>query len=340
MAGRIAGHVSRGLFALLVLFPVGLWASLALWFRIPGPAPVRALAAAGFGLFALVTILRLWSPGRWRALAGFALAFAALLVWWSTIKPPENRDWAPEVGQQVTGEVKGDVLTLTHVRDFDWSTPTDYKERWTTESYDLSKLREMDVVLAYWTGPLMTHPILTFGFDDGRWIAWSVEVRKTRGGDFSPIADLFRNSALVILAAKEHDVVRLRTNIRKEEVYLYRLNVTPEGARALLLQYVEQSNSLAAQPRFYNSLTTNCTTALVPLVRAAGGSVPLDWRLIVNGFLPEWLYDRGSVDTRIPLDELRARSRISERALAADGLPDFSARIREGVPSPWENVKR
>lgn len=340
MPGRIAAHLSRVLLALLVLFPVGLWSALALWFRVPAPAAVRALAAAGFALLALITIIRLWTPGRWRALAGFALAFAALLAWWSTIKPPENLDWAPEVGRQVTGELKGDILTLTHVRDFDWTTPTDYSERWLTESYDLSKLREMDVVLAYWTGPLMTHPIITFGFDDGRWIAWSVEVRKTRGGDFSPIADLFRNSALVILAAKEHDVVRLRTNIRKEEVYLYRLNTPPANARALLLQYVEESNELARQPRFYNSLTTNCTTAVVTLIRAAGGNMPFDWRLIVNGFLPDFLYDRGVVDTRIPLEDLRARSRISERALAGDGAPDFSALIREGVPSPWENDRR
>jgi hypothetical protein len=144
----------------------------------------------------------------------------------------------------------------------------------------------------------------------------------------------------VIVASEERDVVRLRSNIREEDVQLYRLRTPPAVARAILLQYVEESNDLATTPRFYNSIVTNCTTAVVKLIRAAGGHMPFDWRLIVNGFLPGYLYDRGAVDTSISLAELRARSRISPRAREADGSPDFSKLIREGVPSPIANAQR
>nr|WP_252393708.1 DUF4105 domain-containing protein [Candidatus Rhodoblastus alkanivorans] len=318
----------------MAIFPVGVWASLALWFRLPGPEWVRAIAAAAFAALALATLVALFSARRWRMLAAFALAFGALLMWWSTIKPLDEADWSPDVARQVTGVVEGNILTLKNVRDFDWSSGTAFKERWVAESYDLSRLREFDLFLAYWAGPEMSHLIMSFGFEDGRWLAWSVEVRSRRGGEFSPIADLFRSNPLVIIASDERDVVRLRSNIRKEDVQLYRLRTPPDVARSILLQYVEESNALAAQPQFYNSITTNCTTAVVKLIRAAGGHMPFDWRLIVNGFLPSYLYDRGAVDTRISLAELRARARIGERARQAGDAPDFSRIIREGVPSP------
>jgi hypothetical protein len=337
---RKAAAFVWGLVALFVIFPTGVWASLALWFRTPGPEWIRAIAAGAFGLLALATIIRLFSGRRLRSLGLFAAAFGAVLIWWSTIKPPETGNWSPDVARQVTGVVDGDILTLTDVRDFDWSSRTEFKERWITESYDLSKLRNLDLFLAYWAGPEMAHVIMSFGFEDGRYLAWSIEVRSLKGGEFAPIADLFRNSPLVIIASEERDVVRLRSNIREEDVQLYRLRTPPAIARAILLQYVDESNDLAARPRFYNSIVTNCTTAVVKLIRAAGGYMPFDWRLIVNGFLPGYLYDHGAVDTSISLAELRARSRISARAREVDGSPDFSKLIREGVPSPAANSAR
>ncbi len=337
---RVLATIFWGLVALFLIFPLGLWASLALWFRIPGAEWARAIVAAAFGLVSLWTLAVLFSARRRSALGVFALAFGAVLLWWGTIKPPAEADWAPDVARQVTGVVEGDILTLKNVRDFDWASRTEFKQRWISETYDLARLRELDLFLAYWAGPEMTHLIMSFGFDDGRWLAWSVEVRSRKGGEFSAIADLFRSNPLVILASDERDVVRLRSNIREEDVQLYRLSTPPAVARALLLQYVEEANALATQPKFYNSITTNCTTAVVKLIRAAGGHMPFDWRLIVNGFLPGYLYDRRAVDTRISLAELRTRSRISERARKAGDPPDFSAIVREGVPSPLQSADR
>ena len=128
--------------------------------------------------------------------------------------------------------------------------------------------------------------------------------------------------------------------MRGEDVRLYRLRASPEAARALLLEYVAEANELKEKPAFYNSITTNCTTAVVKLIRAAGDPLPFDWRLIVNGYLPGYLYDRRAVVTSIPLSELMALARIDDRARAADGSPDFSKLIRVGVPSPTEQTAR
>ena len=334
----IADVLLRILVSVLIIVPISAWSVLALWFRLPAPEALRAIVATLFVILGLATIVALFmrrSRG-FTALAIFAIAFIGLLAWWSTIKPPLGGDWAPDVARQTTGTVAGDILTLSDVRDFDWRTDSDFTEKWSKRSYDLSKLKTLDLFLAYWAGPEMAHVIMSFGFEDGEHLAWSVEVRRGRKSEFSPIADAFKSHTLVYLATTERDSVRLRSNVRGEDVRLYRLKTPPERARALLLEYVSQSTALAEQPKFYNSITANCATVVFKLVRAAGGTFPLDWRLVVNGFLPGYLYDHGAVVTTMPLSELMERARISEKARAADASPDFSQAIRVGVPSPWD----
>jgi hypothetical protein len=333
---RAAAALLRVLISALVVAPLSAWSALALWFRFPAPEGLRAAAAVLFAVLGLATIAALFMRRGLMALIVFAIAFGGLLAWWSTIKPPLDGDWAPDVARQTTGSIKGDILTLSDVRDFDWRTDKDFTEKWSERSYDLSKLKTLDLFLAYWAGPEMAHVIMSFGFEDGEHIAWSVEVRRERTSEFSPIADAFKSHTLIYLATTERDSVRLRANVRGEDVRLYRLNTPPERARALLLEYTAQSTALAEQPKFYNSIIANCATVVFKIVRAAGGTFPLDWRLVVNGFLPGYLYDQRVVLTTMPLAELMERARISKKARAADRSPDFSRLIRVGVPSPWD----
>jgi hypothetical protein len=333
-AGRVAAAIAV-VFLLPAVALLSAWSALALWFRLPGPEWAKGLAAGLFVMLGAATAIALFTRRRWPALAVFALAFGALLVWWSTIKPPTDGDWAPDVARQTTGKVDGDMLTLSDVREFEWRSDSDFTERWSERSYDLSKLKTLDLFLAYWAGPEMAHVMMSFGFEDGDYLAWSVEVRREKNGEFSPIADAFRSHTLVYLATTERDSVRLRSNVRGEDVRLYRLNTSPEQVRMLLLQYVAEATALAKQPKFYNSITANCATVVFKIVRAAGGTLPFDWRLVVNGFLPGYLYDQRVVVTTMPLSELMERARINAQAKAADQSPDFSRLIRIGVPSPF-----
>ncbi|MDW5376068.1 DUF4105 domain-containing protein [Halomonas sp. HP20-15] len=328
LAGRL-------LLALVVALSAG-WACLALWFRLPGSEGLRITAGALWGLLALGCCVALFYPPplRWRALAGYLLLFVVLGLWWLSIRPSGERNWAPEVARLVSGERHGDRLTLHNVRNFDWQTPERYTERWETRSYDLGQLSSVDLLASYWMGPAIAHTLVSFGFADGRQLSFSVEIRKERGEAFSTLGGFFKSYEVAVIAADERDIVRLRSNVRGEQVYLYRVAMPPEVRRALLLAYLDEAQSLRESPRFYNTLTSNCTTLVYDMMTRIVAGLPLDYRLLLSGYLPQYVYDVGALADRLSFADLKARGLINERARATERSDDFSARIRDGVPSP------
>jgi Domain of unknown function (DUF4105) len=265
-----------------------------------------------------------------------AIAVVALaLAWWVSRRPSNAGDWQPDVARLATARVDSDRATVRNFRDFRYRSASDIDERWEERSLDLTRVDGLDIFVIYWGAPLIAHTILSWSFADGRHLAISVETRKRKGQDYSAIAGFFRQYTLIYVVAEERDVIRLRTEIRGEEVYLYRLvGTTRQAARALLLDYFEAMNAIARRPRWYNALLANCTTIIRERVIHSGGKLPLSWRLFANGYLPELLYERGSIDTSRPFAELKAMSRINDRAKAAGAAHDFSTAIRAGLPMP------
>ena len=256
------------------------------------------------------------------------------MKWRFSLRPSNALDWQPDVARVATAEIRDQRVTVRNVRNFRYRSATDFDERWEERRLDLSKLDGLDIFFSYWGAPLIAHTILSWSFADGQHLAVSIETRKTKDQEYSTVAGFFRQYELIYVAADERDVVRLRTNIRGEDVYLYRLRTTQRAAKVLLLDYFDAMNELSRKPRWYNALLTNCTTAIRQRVIHAGGKMPLSWRLFANAYLPELLYERGSLDASRPFAELRAMSRINDRARAAGAAEDFSVRIRAGLPMP------
>ena len=325
----------RVLHVLLVIavLAVTAWWALALVFAGPQPAWVRYALAAMWALSTLAVLL--WVRPFRRALTLWGIGMLAILVWWGTIQPSNERDWQPEVAQLPSVDVRGDLLRVHNIRNFDYRTETDFTPRYEDRTYDLSKLRGVDLFLVYWGSPAIAHTIMSWQFEGAPPLAVSIETRKRRGQEYSAVQGFFKQYELIYVVADERDVVRLRTNYRGEQVYLYRLNGSAGQARALLMDYVASINALVEQPQFYNALTDNCTTRIRRhATHIDPNAPPFDWRMIVNGYGDQLLYQRGNVDTRLPFEELRAHSLINAKAKAADQDPAFSQRIREGLPDP------
>jgi Domain of unknown function (DUF4105) len=320
---RAAGILLLGLVLLIAL----LWACGALSFD--GPGKIFAVANA-LALLAMFIFLK----KKWRVKLGiFAAWFALVLGWWLTLKPSLDGEWQPNVAQLAAAEIDGDVVTFHNVRNCDYRSPTDYTARWETRTVRLSQITGVDMAVTYWGSPWMAHPIMSFQFADAPPLCFSIETRYRPGQSYSAIGGLYRQFALTYVVADERDVLRLRTNYREgEDVYLYRLKISPEQARARFLEYVKTLNRMREQPRWYNAITTNCTTA-IRQQHPAGERLPWDWRLLVNGKGDEMMYERNAILTGgLPFAELKQRVHINAAAREADAAPDFSARIRAGRP--------
>ena len=127
------------------------------------------------------------------------------------------------------GTIDGNVVNLHDVRNFEWRSETDYTVRWETRSYDLDRLESVDMIMSYWSGPSIAHMLMSFGFGGGDHVVFSVEIRPEKGESFSEIGGFFDEFELSIVAADERDVIRVRTNVRGEDDYLYRINM-PKSA--------------------------------------------------------------------------------------------------------------
>jgi hypothetical protein len=323
--------------ALLLVGFCAAWGAFALWYRaLGGPAMKMLSVVLWLGLnFALLMVLLQGRTvaGLLACAAAFAAAFGALLIWWRRIAPSNDRIWADDVAQMTTGTVDGNRVTLHNVRNFDWRTTTDYTVRWETRGYDLDRLISVDMIMSYWSRPAIAHMLISFGFNDGEHAVFSVEIRREKIDVYSEIAGFFKEFELSVIAADERDVVRLRTNVRGEDVYLYRLCIPVSAMRSLFLGYIDEANTIATAPRFYHTITVNCTSLVYHMMKRIVGHLPLSYRLLFSGYLPEYVYRVGGLDRRYSLPELRALGRITDRAKKSDRSDSFSADIRQGIPA-------
>src|SRR5450830_170748 len=206
--------------ASFIILLTALWGALALWYHLGGGAAAQTIGAL------------LW--------AGLGVA-SVMLVWWSFIGPKQERTWADDVAHNVTGTIRGNIVTLDNVRNFDWRSDEDYTVKWEQRSYNLDELRTVDTALSYWTGPFIAHTLVSFGFADGRFLTFSIEIRKQKGESFSAIGGFFKHFEMSLIAADERDILRVRTNARGEDMHLYRVMMPRAAMRSLFLAYLDEA---------------------------------------------------------------------------------------------------
>src|SRR5882672_5343703 len=326
-----------GLLALLVLGSAA-WGVAALWYFDHAGLALRATLAAAFALASLLCLVGVFL-GRWRrrALTAYAVLFAIVLWRWEAIEPSNDRDWQPETARLAHAIIAGDRITVHNIRNFAYRSETDFTPAYYDKTFDLRELDSVDVVASYWMGPAIAHVFLTFGFAGKDHLAISIEARKERDEGYSTIAGFFRQYELFYVVADERDVIRLRTNYRRdppEQVYLYRVRSDAEGRRRFFLEYLRKINALKEHAEWYNSLTTNCTSNIWLHSRVTPGHLPYSWKILVSGHVPEFLYENDRLDPSVPFEELQRRGHVNERAHAANQAEDFSQRIRAGQAQP------
>ena len=316
----------------LVILLASIWACLALYYQLPLDMPWRVVGILLWGSLCLFTLVRLWRRSIWQGLLIYLVLHGALLVWWNNLIPSNNHQWEEDVAQMTSGSIEGDQVTLFNVRNFDWHSETEYTPRWETREYDLSKLTSVDMLTSHWGMDAIADVLVSYGFDDGQFVTFSVEIRKKKGQQFSETAGFFKQYELSILATDERDAIGVRPNVRGEDTFLYRIDMPADIRKKLFLSYIEQANQLQKEPRFYNTVTTNCTTLVFGMMQHISGGLPLDARLLLTGYLPSYIQELDGLTDGFDLAQLRSAGRITERSKQAGQSSNYSKIIRQGVP--------
>src|SRR5215472_10402725 len=325
---RSLGWLIGGIWLLCQIVLIA-WGTLTIYYSNLPWAELRLALAAVFAAFA---VWACWMSRRRGMSAIFLALFVGVVVWWIAIPPSDHRRWRPEVAVMPRAVIAGDRVHITGVRNFDYRSRNDFTVRYEERDISLSHLKAIDFFVSYWSEGPVGHTFLSFIFDNAPPLSISIETRPEVGEGFSPIASMFKQFELIYVVGDEHDIVRVRTNYRKETVYLYHLNSTPDAVRRLFMIYLNRINELADRPEYYHLLSNSCTINIIRYANAAGRAGRFDIRHLLNGLIDSYLYHSGRVNTTLDFDELRRRSLINGVAEAADNAPDFSERIRASLP--------
>lgn len=303
------------------------WTALALYYcGFPSAAGLRALIAIIYLLSVILFIIL--NRQHIRAFFISLLAFVIVALWFSSIQPQAGGVYPPELTLPRV-DFNGDQVTIHNVRNCVYRTATDFDVRYENRTYYLKDLRTLDVLVNYWGMEAIAHTFLSFGFSDGQYLAVSVEIRPKVGKAYDMLQGFFKQYQLIYIWADERDLIRLRTNFKKENVYLYRTTMPPEAVRKMFLSMLHSTEDIAHKPQFYDTLTHSCTNTLGNhLIAAKIAEIPFWKRRILTGTVDFRLYKGGAFGTSVSFPELRRQAHIDSRAQAADQDPDFSNKIR------------
>jgi len=330
LLSKSLGWLIAGIWSLFRILLIA-WGTLAIYYSNLPWASLRLALAVAFAAFA---VWACWLTARRAMSAVFFAVFAGVVAWWISISPSHDRPWRPEVAVMPRAIVDGDRVRIMGVRNFDYRSVDDFTARYEEREVQLSHLTAIDFFVSYWVADLpIGHTFLSFIFDNAPPLSISIETRPEVGEGFDPLGSIFKQFELIYVVGDEQDIVRVRTNYRKEAVYLYRLASPPDKERRLFLVYMERINELADRPEFYHLLSNSCTINIIRYLNAAGRHGPLDIRHILNGLVDNYLYYADWLNTTLPFAEMRRRSLINETAQAADDAPDFSQRVRASLPT-------
>jgi hypothetical protein len=263
------------------------------------------------------------------AVAAMVAAYATLVLF---VRPSNSRNWSPDQAVLASADVRGPLVTVHNIRNFRYAT----EERWTPGYYDRTfDLRGLNsmwfVVEPFGKQKAAAHTFVSFGFANGDFLSISVEIRKEAGETFSPLKGLFRRYEIMYVIGDERDLVRLRSDYRRDPVLLYRVNASPDAMRTMFVDMLQRANELRERPEFYNTLTNTCTTTLVHHVnRMIPDRIPLRAGVLLPGYSDRLAYELGLIDNSIPFEELRRKSRINERSASCSDN-GYSRCIRAGL---------
>ena len=268
---------------------------------------------------------------KWLIAPLFLIIVMTILITHLLTKPSNDRDWTADQTILPYAEINGDLVSVHNIRNFSYASTTSYTAAYYDKTFDLDKIKAVYYIVEPFSGLAgSAHTFLSFEFEEDEFVAISIEIRKEKGEKFSPLKGLFNQYEITYVIADERDVVKLRSNFRKDLVYVYPIRTTKEEMSAVFIDMVTRASTLREKPEFYNTLTNTCTTNIM---RHANNitpkRIPLSYKVLLPAYSDRLAYDLGLIDTDLSFEEAREKFLINDRAEEFANEPDFSKKIRQ-----------
>ncbi|MCP3966439.1 MAG: DUF4105 domain-containing protein [Lentisphaerae bacterium] len=272
---------------------VALWCFGAVWYSNLPFKWLQITTPVAFALLALFFFFLSFKRPKTGIPLGAGL-FLTIIIWYLLIPASNNHDWQISCSRLPEAVFNGNKVTIKNIRDFKYRSTTDFDANYITSTYDLNKLKTLDLAVVQWDGNrAIAHTMLSFGFSDGKYLIVSAETRLKKDQRQSGIKGLYKQYGIIYILGTEEDLFRLRTNFRHEQLFLYATNTKPAEARIVLTNLLHRCNRLLAHPKFYNTITFNCTSSLIPSLSKIMHREKFDIRIYLNGYSDEMAFENG-----------------------------------------------
>jgi len=269
----------------------------------------------------------------------FFLTLLFVLMWFFVVsgiyryiqEPSNDKDRVDKEAVLATSTIVWDEITLSNIRNFTRRSNDDFDQNFYDTSFALDEIESVDFFLStFMFQERIGHTFLSFGLTDGSQIVISIEARKEKWEEYSPVKWMFNQYELAYVIASEQDTISLRTQVRGDPVYRYELDVSSEHAQDLFLSLLTQSNELSTNPAFYHTLVDNCASVLRKHAnKISPGRLGLHLWLVFTWLSDFYLFDQWLIQTDSTREQLRADHKINKKVAQIVGKDDFSVLLRE-----------
>lgn len=263
---------------------------------------------------------------------GVLFCVVALLMVGAMAKPPRNdRDWYHYLAQTTHIALTPRGFAINPVTDWRYDGNGATSESYTKAAYQYGQLRKVWFLLEPQPGmeENAAHTFLLFEFDDGHLLGATIEARRERNEKYSAWDGLWNAYELAYLWGTPGDLLPRRAVMLSHQVYMYPLRVKPAAQREVLQRLLERTHELEAHPRYYNTLTSNCTNELAKVTR-----LRWDRSFILTGHADDHLFALGLIPGG-NFAEAEKRGDITDFIRANNGAQDFDAVLLAELRRRW-----
>lgn len=262
-----------------------------------------------------------------------------LIIWFYSIPASLKSNYLEDFSHDSGISIQENIITLTNVRDWRYLDQEILSKNLIDRQINLDSLEKVWFVVepfGKWDG--IAHTFFIFDFTNQDPISFSIEARREIGEEYSPILGMLNQYELGYFWGQETDFLIRRATYLDHDLYMYPLQISNQSAKKLLITLAHETNKINQKPKYYNTLTSNCTNTLANIVnQIEPGIVPWHPARLLTGYADDYLYSLGLIPTDEDFVSITSRHYVTDLVKTHASSDTFSNDFRMAL---YEQIQR